>query len=206
LDVETMSEEQADEKALPLGIVAILQGVAVALVAIGNVLARLSALLAIVCLIALLLLVLVQTAMGKLSGYFPDMASAMSVSWEYAGYLMGVAFMLGMAQTLRLGGHIRVSLLFDALRPSHRRVADFVASAAAFAITATLAASLTTMAVRAFATNSLSTASLTPLWIPTGAFALGACLFAFQLFIRMVALLAGLPPEEERAYVGAPSE
>ena len=130
----------------------------------------------------------------------------MSVSWEYAGYLMGVAFTLGMAQTLRLGGHIRVSLLFDALRPSQKRVADLIASAAAFAITAVLANSLVAMTGRAFETNSLSTASLTPLWIPTGAFAFGACVFAFQLLVRMVALLAGLPPEEHRTYVGAPSE
>lgn len=202
-----MSEEQAaHELASQTRAAAVLRGVAIALVGLGNMLGRASALLAIACLCALLLLVLIQTVMGLLSAYFPAAASAMSVSWEYAGYLMGVAFMLGMAQTLRQGGHIRVSLLFDALKPSLRRVADFVASAAAFAITATLAVSLTTMAIRALATNSLSTASLTPLWIPNSAFALGACLFAFQLFVRMVALLAGLPPEEEKTYVGAPSE
>lgn len=199
------SEEQTDVK-VPHRTTAFPQRVATWLVHLGNVLSHLSALLAIASLAALLILILVQTAMGKLSGYFPALASAMSVSWEYAGYLMGIAFMLGMAQTLRLGAHIRVSLLFDALKPSHRRMADFVASAAGFVITATLATSLTTMAIRAFATNSMSTASLTPLWIPTGAFALGACLFAFQLFVRMVALLADLPPEEERSYVGAPSE
>lgn len=175
-------------------------------VGLGDILANVAAFLATFCLCALLLLVLVQTAIGMLARSFPVAASMMSVSWEYAGYLMGSAFMFGLAQTLRLGGHIRVNLLFNALKPPVQRAADFIASAVSFATMAVLAAALTGMATRAFLTNSLSTASLTPLWIPQGAFALAAWLFTFQLLVRMVALLAGLPPEEEREYVGAPSE
>ncbi len=179
---------------------------AAALASLANGLASLAGILAIGCLCALLLLVLGQTLAGMLSRSFPGLTSMLSVSWEYAGYLMGAAFMLGMAQTLRMGGHIRVSLLFDALSPRSQRVADFVASGIALAMTATLAHALVRMALRSQATGSRSTASLTPLWIPEGIFAVAACLFAFQLFVRMVSLAAGLPAEEQKSYVGAPSE
>lgn len=176
------------------------------LVGFGDLIASVAGGLAIACLCALLLLVLVQTAMGFLASAFPAAASAMSVSWEYAGYLMGVAFMFGMAQTLRRGGHIRVNVLFDALKPKMRAAVDLVASTASCVMVALLATSLTSMAFRAFSSNSLSTASLTPLWIPEGAFALASWLFALQLLIRVLALLVGLPPEDEQNYIGAPSE
>lgn len=173
---------------------------------LGQGLSVLAEILAIICLCALILLVIAQTIMGMLASYFPLAASAMSVSWEYAGYLMGAAFMFGMAQTLRLGGHIRVNLIFDQLKGNAQRLLDLVATLASVAMMAVLAQSLTSMAVRSLTTNSLSTASLTPLWIPEGAFALASWLFTLQLAIRVVALVAGLPPEQPRNYVGAEVE
>lgn len=173
---------------------------------LGQGLSVLAEILAILCLCALILLVIAQTIMGMLASYFPLAASAMSVSWEYAGYLMGAAFMFGMAQTLRLGGHIRVNLIFDQLKGNAQRLLDLVATLASVAMMAVLAQSLTSMAVRSLTSNSLSTASLTPLWIPEGAFALASWLFTLQLAIRVVALAAGLPPEQPRDYVGAEVE
>lgn len=172
----------------------------------GAILAQVAEGLAIASLCALILVVIAQTIMGMLSSYFPAAASAMSVSWEYAGYLMGTAFMFGMAQTLRLGGHIRVNLIFDALKPAHQRIMDLVATLSSIAVMVVLANALTSMALRSMTNHSLSTAGLTPLWIPEGAFALASWLFAVQLAIRAVALLAGLPPEQAREYVGASAE
>lgn len=173
---------------------------------IGDKLAMFAAVLAVLCLFALLLLVLGQVIMGMLSGIFPAAASAMSVSWEYAGYLMGAAFMFGMPQTLRLGGHIRVNVLFDALKGRSQVIADILISAVSAVIMGMLAQALTTMAIRAFLTNSLSTASLTPLWIPQGALGLAAWLFTLQLVVRVVALLAGQPAEVPREYIGVSPE
>lgn len=188
------------------GPAATLLNVAKGLERFGQGLSVLAEALAIVCLCALVLLVIAQTIMGTLASYFPLAASAMSVSWEYAGYLMGAAFMFGMAQTLRLGGHIRVNLIFDQLKGNKQRLLDLVATLASVAMMVLLAQSLTSMAVRSLTTNSLSTASLTPLWIPEGAFALASWLFTLQLVIRAVALVAGLPAEQPRDYVGAEVE
>jgi len=173
---------------------------------IGDRLAGFAAGLAILSLIALLLLVLAQILMGTLSGVFTAAASAMSVSWEYAGYLMGAAFMFGMPHTLRYGGHIRVNVLFDALSEQHQRLVDLVSSVLSASIMGVLALSLSTMAFRSLATNSLSTSSLTPLWIPQGALGLAAWLFTLQLLIRVIVLLAGQAAEIPREYVGAPPE
>ena len=60
------------------------------------------------------------------------------------------------------------------------------------------------MTGKAFSENVLSTSSLTPLWIPEAAFAVSACQFGLQLLARMIAIVVGLPAEEEKEYVGAP--
>ena len=86
------------------------------------------------------------------------------------------------------------------------RIRASVATMASIVVMVILAQALTSMGLRSFFSNSLSTASLTPLWIPQGAFALASWLFTVQLGIRAVSLLAGLPPEQAREYVGAPSE
>lgn len=198
-------EKQVTERSA-LGPTGGLLRIALPLERLGAKLAQVAELLAIACLCALVLLVIVQTIMGMLSSYFPVAASAMSVSWEYAGYLMGSAFMFGLAQTLRLGGHIRVNLVFDALKPAHQRIMDLVATLCSIAVMVILATALTSMTMRSISSNSLSTASLTPLWIPNGAFAIASWLFTLQLGIRAVALIAGLPPEQPREYIGAPSE
>jgi TRAP-type C4-dicarboxylate transport system permease small subunit len=183
-----------------------LHAVAVGFVDLTNRLSAFASVVAVLCLCALLALVLAQTAAASLSRFFPDVSASLSVSWEYGGYLMGTAFFMGMARTLRAGGHIRVSLLFDALPGPWRRWADFFASAIAASVTSVLSIALVQMAARSFASNSLSTASYTPLWIPEGAFAFAACLLTLQLVARMIALLVGLPAEQERDFVGSPVE
>lgn len=201
-----MTDEKQVTDQSAFGPTAALPRFALSLERFGTALAQVAEALAIVSLCALILIVVLQTIMSMLSSYFPAATSAMSVSWEYAGYLMGAAFMFGMAQTLRLGGHIRVNLIFDALKPAHQRAMDLVATMASIVVMVILAQALTSMGLRSFFSNSLSTASLTPLWIPQGAFALASWLFTVQLGIRAVSLLAGLPPEQAREYVGAPSE
>lgn len=182
------------------------QRLAKTLVAMAARLSDFAGLLAIICLVALLGLVLAQTLAGMLSRTFPAASGAMSVSWEYAGYLMGAAFMLAMPYTLFQGGHIRVNLIFDNVPYRYKRWLDVLASLIALSIVTLLAQALVVMTYRSIIGNSLSTASLTPMWIPEGAFAFSACLFSLQLLARIIALIAGLPPERPKTFVGAPSE
>ena len=154
--------------------------------------------------VALLVLVLGQVVWDAV-GIFPAAASAIGVV-GICRLPMGAAFMFGMPQTLRLGGHIRVNVLFDALKGRSQVIADILISAVSAVIMGMLAQALSAMAIRAFMTNSLSTASLTPLWIPQGALGLAAWLFTLQLAVRVVALCAGRPAEVPREYVGVSPE
>lgn len=201
-----MADEKQAREQSAFGPTAALPRFALSIERFGTKLALLGEILAVISLCALILIVVVQTVMSMLSSYFPAATSAMSVSWEYAGYLMGTAFMFGLSQTLRLGGHIRVNLVFNALKPAHQRIMDLVATICSVTVMVILAQALTVMTIRSITNNSLSTASLTPLWIPQGAFALASWLFAVQLAIRAVSLLAGLPPEQPREYVGTSPE
>ncbi|MCW5720065.1 MAG: TRAP transporter small permease [Devosia sp.] len=201
-----MTDEKQVTHQSASGPTAVLTRFAIPVERFGEKLALLGEILAVISLCALILIVVVQTIMSMLASYFPAATSAMSVSWEYAGYLMGTAFMFGLSQTLRLGGHIRVNLIFDGLRPAHQRIMDLVATVCSITVMVILAQALTVMTIRSITNNSLSTASLTPLWIPQGAFAFASWLFALQLVIRAVSLMAGRPPEQPREYVGASAE
>lgn len=162
--------------------------------------------LSVLCLVALLATVLLQVAAALASTALPQLLRWTSASWEYAGYLMGAAFVLAMPATLRAGGHIRVTLLRDHLSEGGARIADIVCS---FLITVTLALLAGGMLDRTTASlrsGSLSTASLTPLWIPEAAFTVALALFALQALARLLSLLAGIEAEYPRDLVGGPLE
>ncbi|MFV0491342.1 MAG: TRAP transporter small permease subunit [Pseudorhodobacter sp.] len=162
--------------------------------------------LAVACLAALLAIVLVQVATGLLSTQLPQLSRMMSASWEHAGYLMGAAFVLAMPATLRAGGHIRVTLLRDHLSPRGAHLADMVASLLAVIMLSHLAQALLTRAIQSFQSGSVSTASLTPLWLPEAAFAIAMALFALQALARFFSLLTGQEAEFQRDLVDTPTE
>jgi TRAP-type C4-dicarboxylate transport system permease small subunit len=162
--------------------------------------------LGVACLTVLLVIVLIQIVAGLASDMLPSLSRGMSASWEAAGFLMGAAFVLAMPATLRAGGHIRVTLVSDHLGPKAARIADILASAATTVMIAFLANGMLERALHSYASGSASTASLTPLWMPEGAFALAFILFALQGLARVLALLAGTEAESQRDLVDAALE
>lgn len=162
--------------------------------------------LGIACLAVLLGVVLMQVIAGLAASAIPQLSRAMSASWEHAGFLMGAGFVLAMPATLRAGGHIRVTLLLDNLGPRGQRIADMGASLVVTGILAFLAYAMAARAQHSFERGSVSTASLTPLWLPEAAFAAAFALFALQALARLLALAAGTEAESPRDLVGAPME
>lgn len=160
----------------------------------------------IACLTVLLAIVLLQVIAGISASVFPQLSRLMSASWEHAGLLMGAAFVLAMPATLRAGGHIRVTLLRDFLNEGAARVADIIASLVVTGMLTLLAYAMASRAYDSFQHGSVSTASLTPLWLPEAAFAFAFCLFALQALARLLSLLAGLEAEFQRDLVGSTAE
>ena len=147
------------------------------------------------CLAGLTLLIAAEVALRSASNLLPALPGTIPVAWEYSAYLMGCAFMLGAAATLRAGGHIRVNVLLSALGPRELRWAEVAATAIGLAASAFLAYALSAFAADAFVRGQTSVASATPTWVPKSGLALGAAILALQMAARLARALAGAPPD-----------
>jgi TRAP-type C4-dicarboxylate transport system permease small subunit len=93
---------------------------------------------------------------------------------EIGGYLFGSASFLALGATLKRGAHIRVTMLLGALKPRARRVMEFWALFAGFAIALYAAWSLGTLAYFSWKFGDVSSGLLPiPYWIPQSAMTLG---------------------------------
>jgi TRAP-type C4-dicarboxylate transport system permease small subunit len=140
------------------------------------------------CLVVILVLVGAQIcgqifdSTLKLFGFQPYGFLIPSLS-EIGGYLFAAASFLALGATLKRGAHIRVTMLLGALQPRARRILEFWALIAGFAIAAYATWSLGTLAYFSWKFGDVSS-GLLPIkyWIPQAAMTLG-------LFTLCVALL-----------------
>ncbi len=124
---------------------------------------------------------------------------SLSFAWEHASYCMASAVFLGAASTLRTGGHVRVSLLSATVPPVVARAIEYLATAFGAGIAIFVAYALVVFAWQSAVTGRTSaTIDETPLVIPQGVMAFGACLLALQLLVRLLRLFVGDPPEDEQ--------
>jgi TRAP-type mannitol/chloroaromatic compound transport system permease small subunit len=166
------------------------------LLAAADALAVLGGWLAAGCLAALVLLISAEILVAAASRVFPSLPGDIPIAWEYSAYLMGAAFLLGAAVTLRAGGHIRVSILVSRLGPGPLRALEIVTALLGSAVTIFFAWSLLLFAWRSFTSGQVSGGSFTPLWIPQAALAAGAVLLAIQMVARLARSLLGLATED----------
>ena len=80
------------------------------------------------CLGGLTLLTLGQVALGVLSKVSHVFPSDIAAGWEYSAYLMGTAFMLGGALTLRAGMQIRVQIVMRSFGGRFERPLEILSS------------------------------------------------------------------------------
>ena len=171
-----------------------------------DMLALAGAYLAAACLTAMVLLVLAEISTGLLSRVIPSMPSGIRFAWEYSAYLMGSAFMLGGALTLRSGMQIRVELLLRAGQGRFERPLEIFSSLVGAVFLGMLAWSLAAFTLQSWNSSQVSGDTLTPLWIPQSALLLGTAIFALQAFARFLSCLARLPLDNDDFKVASASE
>lgn len=158
------------------------------------------------CLVAMVLLVLAEISTGLLSRVIPSMPSGIHFAWEYSAYLMGAAFLFGGALTLRSGMQLRVELLLKAGGGRFERPLEIFSCLVGAVFLGVLAWSLSAFAWKSWVSSQVSGDTLTPLWVPQGALALAAAIFALQALARLLSCLAGLPLDNDKFKVASASE
>ncbi len=112
--------------------------------------------------------------------------------WEFAAYFHIVAIFLGLAFTLRSGGHIQVAILQRPLG----RVFEAVSTLGGLVISGYLSLALIRQAINWGSTGrSSGTVDDIPLVWPMGFVAFGAALLTLQLLLRLVHLALGTEHE-----------
>ena len=103
---------------------------------------------------------------------------------EVAGFAFAAVVFLALAPTFRAGGHIRVSLLLQALAPGSRRWVEVFCLAVAIALAAFLTVYLGRTALGSLGYGDVSPGLLRiPLWIPQAAMVAGVGVFAVALLV-----------------------
>lgn len=151
-----------------------------------NALTRLANLVAGLALLMILCLITAEIISRNLLGH------SLSFSWDYAAYAMGAAFMMGAADALRNGAHVRVTALLETVPHAVSRVLEFGACLAGLATCVVLAWALSEMAWLSFQRGSTSaTVMRTPLVWPQSLVALGAIILTLQCLAQLLRLARG---------------
>ena len=119
---------------------------------------------------------------------------------EIGAFLFVGAVFLGLAGTLRAGGHVRVTLMIRVLPPTAGRALGLAVSAAAAALAAFATWSSAAQTLDSWRFDSVSYGMVkVPLWLPQGVMTLGLALFCLALLDALAALATGRTPAHEVA-------
>jgi|TARA_R110002012_G_scaffold93636_8_gene227257 TRAP-type C4-dicarboxylate transport system permease small subunit len=139
--------------------------------------------LAAACLVAILLLIVVQMVARWTGEVFPGAAS-------YAGYAMAGASFLAFANALNRGAHIRVSVLLNALPNGPKRLLDIWCFGLAAAIAWYFTYYAYWFVYWSWKFNEVSQAQdATALWIPQSVMVVGGAILAIALTDNVVNLI-----------------
>jgi TRAP-type C4-dicarboxylate transport system permease small subunit len=106
---------------------------------------------------------------------------------EFSGYVVLAIVFLGLAYTMRSGGHIRVDIVQDRVRGRARTALQAACLLVALAWSGFLVAGTWRLVAEYYTQNVLSFAYLqTPLWIPGSLMVVGAVLLALQCLAMLV--------------------
>lgn len=165
-------------------------GLPAALQRAADTVALIGAWIAGLCIVALTLLVLTDTALASLSRVIPFLPNGTHIGWEYSAYLMGSAFLLGSGMTLRAGLQLRVELTMSSKHRWLTRLFETLSSLLGAVITISLTIWLFKFSMRTYGYGEVSD-SFTPLWIPQAVLTLGAGVLAFQMIARFITCITG---------------
>ena len=142
-----------------------------------------SGILAALCLIAILVLIVVQMLARWTGEVFPGAP-------DYAGYAMAAASFLAFANALNRGAHIRVSILINALGPKAQRVINIWCFAIGTAVAWYFVRYCVNFVYWSWKFNDISQGQdRTALWIPQSVMLIGAIIFAIALTDHLISLI-----------------
>lgn len=119
---------------------------------------------------------------------------------EIGGFLFVGAAFLALPATLRAAGHVRVTMLAQALPDAAARIVTVIVLATGLALALFAAWHSGVQAQDSWAFNSVSFGMVRiPLWIPQGVMTLGLGLFALALADELVAAIRGGTPAFRQA-------
>lgn len=143
--------------------------------------------LAATCFVAVAVLVLYQLG-GQVFPYVPRSAD------EFAGYCMGASAFLGLADALRSGDHIRVTLVTERFPPRGRRFLDWVALATGLGLAVWIAWYTARLAIVSWQLDDVSSGLIAlPMWVPQGGMAWGAIAFVVAMLELAMKMRGGAP-------------
>ena len=158
-------------------------GVLRGLRAVLDLVYRLAEILAALCMIAILVLILLQMLARWSSEVFPGAP-------EYAAYFMAAASFLGFAAALNRGSHIRVSLLLNAVGPKMKRYVDIWCFAISAATIWYFCWHARQFVFWSWKFNDVSQAQdKTALWIPQSVMVIGGVILAIALTDHLLHLI-----------------
>ncbi|MGI9401800.1 MAG: TRAP transporter small permease [Rhizobiaceae bacterium] len=142
-----------------------------------------SGVLAALCLIAILVLIVVQMVARWTGEVFPGAP-------DYAGYAMAAASFLAFANALNRGSHIRVAILINAVGPKMRRLLNIWCFAIGSAIMWYFVYYAGRFVYWSWKFNDISQGQdKTALWIPQSVMLVGAIIMAIALTDHLIHLL-----------------
>lgn len=117
---------------------------------------------------------------------------------DFTGFFLAASTFLGLAYTLREGGHIRVTLITGRLPDGARRGTEIAVTAIALAMTSFATWYMIQLVLESHEFGDKSSGMVSvPLWIPQIPVALGLAILSIALFDDLVDLLRGRPPSWE---------
>ncbi len=142
-----------------------------------------SGVLAALCLIAILVLIVVQMVARWTGEVFPGAP-------DYAGYAMAAASFLAFANALNRGSHLRVAILINAVGPKTRRLLNIWCFAIGSAIMWYFVYYAGRFVYWSWKFNDISQGQdKTALWIPQSVMLIGAIIMAIALTDHLIHLL-----------------
>ena len=142
-----------------------------------------SGIAAALCLIAILVLIVVQMLARWTGEVFPGAP-------DYAGYAMASASFLAFANTLNRGAHIRVAIVLNAVPKKIRRILDIWCFGIGAAVMWYFVFYAQKFVYWSWKFNDISQGQdRTPLWIPQMAMLIGAIILAIALTDHLIHLI-----------------
>lgn len=164
---------------------------------------KLSGALAALCILAIAGLVFAQVCLNlvdKLATVFTGQAIGLTIPSyaDFTGFLLAAATFLGLAWTLREGGHIRVTLVTGLLGPRPRRIIEGLVLAVALAMVAyaTVYMGLLVAESADYGDRTSGMVSL-PLWLVQMPVAAGLAVLSIALLDELICHLLGRPASYE---------